>query len=237
MGGRGRWFDHYVSSSPWPSAVLFDMDGTIVDTEPYWVAAEYALVDSFAGQWSDELAMSLVGNALPASAEILRQRGVALDVEVIVDRLLDEVIAQCQRVIPWRPGARDLLAELGAAGVPCALVTMSYLRLAETVIAGLPDDCFATLVTGDQVTDGKPHPEAYLLAAQRLGVDPAGCVAIEDSPTGVASAEAAGCIVVAVPHHVPIGPAEGRTVIASLAELNLRRLRRIAGSAAHSFGR
>jgi HAD superfamily hydrolase (TIGR01509 family) len=209
-------------------AVLFDMDGTIVDTEPYWIAAEYELVESHGGRWSDDLALSLVGNALPASAEIIRSHGVDMPADALVEHLLAEVIRECERVIPWRPGARRLLAELGAAGIPCALVTMSYLSLAETVTKALPDGTFATLVTGDQVTDGKPHPEAYLLAAERLGADPTRCIAVEDSPTGIASAEAAGCTVVAVPHHVPIPPAPGRTVVESLGELTVSRLRRLA---------
>jgi len=201
------------------------MDGTIVDTEPYWIAAEYALVDSFGGTWSDELAFSLVGNALPTSAEILRGHGVALEPDDIIERLTSEVTRACQRVMPWRPGARELLAALGDDGVPCALVTMSYLALAQTVVNALPVNCFATLVTGDQVVDGKPHPEAYLLAAARLHADPAQCVAIEDSPTGIASAEAAGCVVVAVPHHIPIEPAPTRIVIESLTDLTVDRLR------------
>src|SRR5690348_985034 len=159
-------------------AVLFDMDGTIVDTEPYWIAAEYELVESFGGTWSDELALSLVGNALPASAEILRQRGVDLPHGEIIERLSAQVIASCRNAMPWRPGARELLAVLGDEGVPCALVTMSYLALAQTVADALPANCFATIVSGDQVTVGKPHPEAYLVAAARLHADPARCVAI-----------------------------------------------------------
>jgi HAD superfamily hydrolase (TIGR01509 family) len=145
----------------------------------------------------------------------------------LIEHLLAEVIRECERVIPWRPGAKRLLADLGAAGIPCALVTMSYLSLAETVTKALPEGTFATLVTGDQVRDGKPDPEAYLLATQRLGVRPGLCVAVEDSPTGIASAEAAGCVVVAVPHHVPIPAAPGRTIVPSLSELNVARLRRI----------
>jgi HAD superfamily hydrolase (TIGR01509 family) len=209
-------------------AVLFDMDGTIVDTEPYWIAAEYELVESFGGRWTQQLALSLVGNALPASAQIIRAHGVDMQPEAIVERLLDEVVRECERVIPWRPGAQRLLAALGGAGIPCGLVTMSYLRLAETITKALPAGTFATLVTGDQVSDGKPHPEAYLLAAERLGAEPARCVAIEDSPTGIAAAEAAGCVVVAVPHHVPIEPAPGRAIVASLADLSVAGLRRLA---------
>ena len=192
-------------------AVLFDMDGTLVDTEPYWIAAEYALVESFGGTWSDEHAHALVGNALIDSAVYIREHGgVALDPAVIVDRLLDEVVLAARGGDPVAPGARELLAELAERGVPCALVTMSYARLAETMTDQLPPGTFAAVVTGDQVNDGKPHPEAYLTAAARLGAEPAYCVAIEDSPTGIASAEAAGCVVLGVPHHVKIdaAPAE-----------------------------
>lgn len=206
-------------------AVLLDMDGTLVDTEPYWIAAEYRLVAEFGGHWSDDQAHALVGNALLTSAEYLREHGgVDLDPPVIVERLLDDVVRSAATAVTWRPGALALIAELAAAQVPCALVTMSYERLARVVCAQLPEGSFATVVTGDQVRFGKPHPEAYLTAATRLGVDPARCVAIEDSPTGLASAEAAGCVVVAVPHAVPIDPAPTRVVVHSLDQLCLGRL-------------
>jgi HAD superfamily hydrolase (TIGR01509 family) len=201
------------------------MDGTLVDTEPYWIAAEYALVESFGGVWHDDHARALVGSALIDSASYIREHGgVDLDPAVIVQRLLDDVVRAAQDSIPWRPGARDLLADLAAHGVPCALVTMSYSRLAATMTDQLPVGTFATVVTGDQVNDGKPHPEAYLTAIHRLGAIAARCVAIEDSPTGVASAEAAGALVVAVPHTVPIPPAPGRVFVESLAALDVAAL-------------
>ena len=201
------------------------MDGTLVDTEPYWIAAEYALVESFGGTWNDTHAHALVGNALLTSAEYIRDiGGVDLEPPVIVERLLDDVVRSCRRHMPWLPGALELITELLDHNVPCAMVTMSYQRLARTVTDQLPIGTFATVVTGDQLREGKPHPEAYLTAADRLRVDPGCCVAIEDSPTGVASAEAAGCVVVAVPHLVAIGPAPMRTVVASMAELTLARL-------------
>ena len=200
--------------------MLFDMDGTLVDTEPYWIAAEYALVEAHGGTWSDEHAHSLVGNALLESGRYIREHGgVDLEPEVIVDRLLDDVISSTAADVPWRPGAQELLAALAEQNIPCGLVTMSYVRLAQTVVDQLPPGAFATIVTGDEVSAGKPHPEAYLTAAQRLGVDPARCVAIEDSPTGIASAEAAGCVILAVPHHVPIEPAPGRTLMTSLTDV------------------
>jgi HAD superfamily hydrolase (TIGR01509 family) len=206
-------------------AVLFDMDGTLVDTEPYWIAAEYALVESFGGTWSDEHAHAIVGNALPTSAEYIRAHsGVDLPAPVIVERLIDDVASAAAQQMPWRPGALELLTAVHAQGIACAMVTMSYARLAATVTSVVPAGTFDTVVTGDELRHGKPHPEAYLTAAARLGADPARCVAIEDSPTGVASAEAAGCIVVAVPHLVPIEAAPGRVVVGSMAELTVERL-------------
>ena len=218
--------------------MLFDMDGTLVDTEPYWMAAEWALVEEFGGSWSDQHQENLVGNALITSAEYLRLHGgIDLAPEVIVERLLDHVVIAAQQEMPWRPGAQELLARLHAAGVPTALVTMSYTRLAQVMVDRLPAGTFTAIVTGDQVADGKPHPEAYLTAAQRLGVEPAACVAIEDSPTGLASAEAAGCVVVAVPHHVPVLPAPRRIFVDSLTDLDVDVLRAmVRGAGAVSEG-
>jgi HAD superfamily hydrolase (TIGR01509 family) len=206
-------------------AVLFDMDGTLVDTEPYWIAAEYALVESYGGTWSDAHAHVLVGNALLTAADYIREHGgVPLASADIVDRLLDDVVTAAERAMPWRPGAVSLLAELRAADVPCAMVTMSYDRFASAVVNALPQGTFDAVVTGDQVLDGKPHPEAYLTAAARLGVEPGRCVAIEDSPTGIASAEAAGCVVIAIPHSVPIERSATRTTVESLVDLSPDRL-------------
>jgi HAD superfamily hydrolase (TIGR01509 family) len=203
-------------------AVLWDLDGTLVDTEPYWIAAEYRLVEAFGDSWSDAHAHALVGNPLLVSAAYLREHGgVDLPLSEIVDRLLAEVIADVRREVVWRPGVRRLLAELRAARVPCAMVTMSYEDLARTVADRLPAGTFATLVTGDQVSNGKPDPEAYLTAAARLGVEPSRCLAIEDSPAGVASAEAAGCVVIGVRNQVPLAAAPGRTVLDDLDAVSL----------------
>jgi HAD superfamily hydrolase (TIGR01509 family) len=200
-----------------PAAVLWDMDGTLVDTEPYWIEEETLLVAEYGGSWSEEDAHSLVGNELITSANYLRDvGGVPLPAEQIIDRLLERVTTRVREHVPWRPGARELLTELNAHGVPCALVTMSYQSLAQAVVAMLPAGSFRTVVAGDDVTHGKPHPEPYLVAAARLGIAPERCVAIEDSLTGVTSAEAARVPVLAVAHLVPIPPGPGRTVAATL---------------------
>ncbi len=201
-----------------PAAVLWDMDGTLVDTEPYWMRAEHELVAEHGGVWTDEDAESLVGNALEVSAGIiLRRTGLTLSVGEVVQALLDRVIKQVQVEVPWRPGARELLRDLGDAGVPSVLVTMSWRSLADTVLGNLPPGAFRGMVTGDQVQRGKPHPEPYLTAARLLDVPPAACVALEDSPTGVRSATAAGVPTVAIPHVVPIPPIPGAVQVPSLA--------------------
>ena len=217
---------HHRSSTP--AAVLWDMDGTLVDTEPYWIEAEYALVGAHGGTWTDEHAHALVGNALLASAEYIREHGgVDLPPEDIVTALLVDVVRRARERMPWRPGARELIADLASLSIPCALVTMSYQVLTDAVVAELAPLSFDAVVTGDQVTDGKPHPEAYLTAAALLGVDPSRCVAIEDSPTGIESAQAAGCVVLAVPHHVPIEPGPGRTLVHSLEDVTVADLDRL----------
>ena len=211
-----------------PAAVLWDMDGTLVDTEPYWFDVEYELVAEFGGAWTEADAHSLVGFDLLDSAHELRTRGgVQLEPVEIVERLLDGVVRRVADQLPWRPGAPELLAECVAAGVPCVLVTMSWRRFADAVIAAAPPGSFVTSVTGDEVSNGKPDPEPYLAAVAALGVDPAACVAVEDSPTGVAAALAAGCATLGVPHVVPVAPAPGLTLVDSLVGIGLADLRRL----------
>jgi HAD superfamily hydrolase (TIGR01509 family) len=214
-----------------PAAVLWDMDETLVDTEPYWIASEHALVAAHGTSWTDADARSIVGFDLLDAAEVLRARGgVRLDAHRAVEWMLDSVISRVAEELPWRPGSRQLLAECAEAGIPCALVTMSWRRLADAVIAAAPPGSFAASVTGDEVTNGKPDPEPYLAAAAALGVDPASCVAIEDSPTGVASALAAGCATLGVPHVVPIPASPGLTLVESLVGVDVDALERLAGA-------
>ena len=201
------------------------MDGTLVDTEPYWIETEFALAAEHGAPWSQELALQLVGNDLLSSGRFIQEHmGLPLTPDEIVERLLDGVVARVQDDVPWRPGARELLEQLGTAGVPCALVTMSWERFVAPIVAALPPDTFSVVITGDAVTHGKPHPEPYTTAAMRLGVDPSATIAIEDSETGCRSAEAAGCTVLAVPLHVSVEPGERRVFRDSLAGLDLTGL-------------
>lgn len=188
-----------------PAAVLWDMDGTLVDTEPYWIATEYAMAEKYGGTWSQEQALSLVGNDLLSSGRVLKEAwDLPQSPAEVVEELLDGVVARVEESVPWQPGAPDLLAALRDAGVPCALVTMSYERFVAPILRHLPPETFRVIVTGDKVEQGKPHPEPYLTAAASLGLEPQDCVAIEDSNTGAKSAEAAGCAVLVVENHVPV---------------------------------
>lgn len=205
-----------------PAAVLWDMDGTLVDTEPYWIEVEFELAATYGAPWSREHALNLVGNDLLESGRYIRAHmGIDLDPAQIVELLLDGVVERVERRVPWRPGALDLLASLADADVPCALVTMSYERFVAPILTELPPSTFAVVVTGDAVSQGKPHPEPYLKAAAGLGVDPNDCLAIEDSETGTRSAVAAGCAVLVVPHHVVVQPGERRTFVDSLVGLDI----------------
>lgn len=213
-----------------PEAVLWDMDGTLVDTEPYWMTSETAVVSRRGGTWTHEQGLQLVGNDLMDSTRIIReQTGIPGTDEEIIDEIITGVVERVRAEgAPWRPGALELLAALGSAGVPCALVTMSYAVLADAVVEQAPEGSFATVVTGDQVSRGKPDPEAYLVAAERLGVDPARCVAIEDSTVGVASAIGSGARTIAVPLFVPIEPRPGLTRLRSLEGVGLDLIGRVA---------
>jgi HAD superfamily hydrolase (TIGR01509 family) len=206
--------------------VLWDLDGTLVETEPAWMEAEFALAAKYGSEWSRADALSLVGHDLRDSSRAIRERmGLDLEPEAIVEELLDAVITSLSVGVPWRSGALDLLGELEQQAVPCALVTMSYRRLVEPILAALPTGRFDVVVTGDEVVRGKPHPEPYLAALTGLRLAASDTLVIEDSPPGAAAAEAAGCPVLVVHSqvHVPAGP--GRWVVDVFEGLRVERLR------------
>ena len=201
----------FTGYSDVPAAVLWDMDGTLVNTEPYWMECEFALAEKYGGHWSPEDALAVVGGDLIDSATYMREHmGIDRTPLQIIEELLDGVVVMVEQEMPWKPGARELLTELRALDVPCALVTMSWRRFVEPVLKALPENSFAAVVCGDEVDRGKPHPDAYLRAADLLGLAPELTVAIEDSPPGAESAESAGCRVLVVPSHVPVPSGDRR---------------------------
>lgn len=211
------------------------MDGTLVNTEPYWISAETELIVDFGGTWTHEEALQLVGSGLWASAEIIQAKGVTLSAEEIIDHLTDRVLEQLVEFgIPWRPGARELLVELREAGIPTALVTMSIGRMAHHIADRLGFVGFDAVVSGEDVVNSKPHPEPYLRGAELLGLDIAQCVAIEDSEPGIASAAAAGAIVIGVPFIVPIEEGTATVLWETLEGRTLADLSALVETAGHA---
>jgi HAD superfamily hydrolase (TIGR01509 family) len=210
-------------------AVLWDMDGLLVDTEPVWTLAEEELAAELGGTWSPQLKATIAGTrldvAVPAILEHYGRPTTAADVAWASGWLLrrmGELFASEPTVLP---GVRALLTELAARQVPVALVSSSYRALVQAVLAhGLGP--FDVTVAGDEVGHGKPHPEPYLTAAARLGVDPQDCVVLEDSVAGVLAGEAAGCAVLAVPSvpGVTVLPGPRTLVRASLAGVTMADL-------------
>lgn len=181
------------------------MDGTLVDTEPYWMDAETDLVESFGGSWTHEQALELVGKGLLDSAAILQGAGVRMGAQDIVDELTERVRLRLQRDgVPFRPGARELLRALRDEGIPTALVTMSLRRMAVDIAALIGFDAFDVIVGGDDVERPKPFPDPYLQAADALGIDIIDAVALEDSPTGLRSALSARAVAIGIPHIVDL---------------------------------
>lgn len=184
------------------------MDGTLIDSEPYWLDAEIALVQSFGGRWTQEQGLTLVGSGLWDSAAALQHAGVDLELREIIDRLSADVRARLVEHVPWRPGAREMIASMLDAGIPTALVTMSFrenaLTISEAISREIGREAFSVVVAGDDVTEPKPNPEPYLTAADHLGIDIAHAVAFEDSVFGAASAYSAGALTIGIPLHIEI---------------------------------
>jgi HAD superfamily hydrolase (TIGR01509 family) len=208
-------------------AVLFDMDGLLVDTEPLWLETETVVASRLGSPpWTPQDQKALLGGSLEKTvAYLLSKASRPQPSQVVADWVMDDVEA---RVLAGgaaaRPGARELHAALRGAEIPVGLVTSSRRRLMRAVLE-TTGFAFDITVCSDDVTATKPDPEPYQLAVKLLGADPAGCVVLEDSPNGVASARAAGCPVVAVPSFIPITPAPGVTVAGSLGDLDADRLR------------
>ncbi|MEU6667674.1 HAD family phosphatase [Streptomyces sp. NPDC046727] len=207
-------------------AVLLDMDGTLVDTEGFWWDVEVEVFASLGHTLDETWRHVVVGGPMTRSAGFLIEAtGADITLAELTILLNEGFEDRIGRTLPLMPGAARLLAELYEYEIPTALVSASHRRIIDRVLSVLGPHHFALSIAGDEVSRTKPYPDPYLLAAAGLGADPARCAVVEDTATGVAAAEAAGCRVVAVPSVAPIGPALGRTVVTSLEEVDLAFLR------------
>jgi HAD superfamily hydrolase (TIGR01509 family) len=207
------------------AAVTFDMDGLLVDSEPVWFLAESAVMARLGADWGPADQHALVGGSLGTTVEyLIAKAGEAAD-PAVVGRWLIETMVELVSTRPLTvlPGTAELVAEVQAAGLPHALVTSSVPAVVDAVLARL-DVRFDVIISGGDVTHAKPDPEGYLLAAAKLGVAPRRCIALEDSPNGVAAAQAAGFRVVAVPSVVPVPARPGLVVLGTLAGVTLAEL-------------
>lgn len=206
-------------------AAFFDMDGLLVDTEPLWFEVEHAVMTKLGGDWTPQDQQALVGGSLHRSVEYLLGRATRAASHDEVASWLVGGMADllAEREAAMMPGASELLGQVEAAGIPRVLVTSSEAVIMDAVLASLAryDIAFTATVSGADVRHPKPAPEPYQRAAALIGADPRLCVALEDSPNGVASALAAGCVTVAVPGVAPVEPRSGLTIVASLAEVDL----------------
>jgi len=212
-------------------AVLWDMDGTLVDSEKVWDVSLAALYEKLGGVLSPAVRASMVGSVAENTMRIVyTDLGLDLDPDAMADssRWLNDYTAELfDGGLPWCAGAHELLEELAAEGTPMALVTNTQRALTERALNGIGRHYFAATVCGDEVVNGKPAPDPYLRAAELLSLAPRQCLAVEDSVTGTAAAEAAGCPVLVVPNDVDVPGGRGRSHLSSLAGVDAARLRRI----------
>lgn len=208
-----------------PAALLWDFDGTLVDSEPCWHEAEDRLLAELGGEpLDDEGSAQMVGLALnDAAAALLRRAGRHGDDAAHWARVLNSYAleAMTRTGVPFRPGAAELLQQAREAGIPCALVSMSYTSVLTPVVEALPAGSFAVVIGGDQVTHGKPDPEPYLRAAAALDVAPRDCLALEDSLPGTLSAQRAGVPTLGVPFEQKISAGPRRALVPTLAGFSL----------------
>jgi HAD superfamily hydrolase (TIGR01509 family) len=209
-----------------PAAVLFDLDGTLVDTEPVWEVGLHELAARYGATLDAAVRERMVGSAAGDTMRLLLDHVGQpwRDPEEGATWLEQRMVELLAEGVVWRPGARELLDAVAEAGIPAALVTNTRRMLVEVLLETVGRARFAAVVCGDEVVRTKPDPEPYLTAAAKLGVPAEVCVAIEDSPTGIASAVAAGCAVLAVPSQLALRATDQVSVVPTLANIDIRRL-------------
>jgi HAD superfamily hydrolase (TIGR01509 family) len=217
-------------------AVLLDMDGTLVDSEKLWDISLAALYEEL----TPEVRASMVGGSAEDTIRtVYTDLGLELDpvaMEESIRWLHDYTAELFDRGLPWCEGAQELLEALAAEGTPMALVTNTQRALTDRALNSIGRQYFSATICGDEVPSGKPAPDAYQLAAALLGLQPDVCLAIEDSVTGTAAAEGAGCPVLVVPNDVAVPRGPRRRHIFSLAEVAVTDLRRVYDELTSQFG-
>ncbi|MFT4199656.1 HAD family hydrolase [Gordonia sp. (in: high G+C Gram-positive bacteria)] len=214
-----------MTSNPAPAAILWDMDGTLIDSEPIWdvAVADFAVRHGLV--MDEALRESTLGNSLPdAMGKVYDAAGIAVgdrDTEADARWLVDHVGGLFHDGLPWRPGAREALEAVQDAGIAMVVVTNTVRELTEIALATIGRHRFTATVCGDEVPMGKPAPFPYLRAADLLGYAPHACLVVEDSPTGVASATAAGCPTLVVPSGVDVDEGPGRVFRDSLLDVGV----------------
>ena len=217
-----------TTTNTFPAAILFDHDGTLVDTEPVWAAAKVALASEFGGTWTEQDTLDCLGLSMQFTLDRLRERGVNLPDEEINNLLVAKVHETlAQQPVEFLPGIERFLLEVREAQIPAAVVTNATTSVARRTANAAPEGTFSVVIGNDETTHPKPDPQPYLLAAERLGVDPTQCVALEDSPSGVRSATAAGMRVIVVPGELEVPEGLG-TVRLKHEELTLEAVRALA---------
>jgi len=215
-----------MSGGRLPAAVLWDFDGTLMDTEPRWAAMQFEYARELGAELPADFHRHTVGRTMAESvAYIGSVAGLDLDPVAVGAEMWSRMTAAFREgPIPWAPGARELALELADAGVPQAVVSTSVRSYLDSVLGRLTEVRFGFVIAGDEVRRRKPHPEPYLTAAGALGVRPADSLVIEDSPPGVAAGLAAGCAVLAVPTVGTFDADRRLTVRVSLAGLTVADL-------------
>ena len=221
-------------------AVLWDMDGTLVDSEKLWDIGIQEFYRRHDSELSPEVRASTVGGSAETVIGIVyADLGLDPDPGAMAqtnDWLHAFTGELFEDGLPWCHGARNLLDALAAAGVPMALVTNTRRALTEKALNSIGRHYFSVTVCGDEVTDGKPAPDPYLRAAELLGMDPGDCLAIEDSVTGTAAAEAAGCPVLVIPNEVEVPGSLRRRQMNTLHGLSVDDLRVVYAELADRMG-
>lgn len=210
-------------------AVLWDMDGTLIDSEPIWIDQERELMRSLGVLWSDEDAIHCIGGPMERVDEFMRsklpeQERSRFQPLELTNTLLNQMSVRLGEGVPFTPGAHSLLHELHLSSVPQALVSASSRPLVDAALRSIGQDYFSVTISDNDVTNSKPHPEGYLKAADHIGVAIEECLIIEDSTTGVTAAIAAGAYVLGLPHFANLPTGDRVLHRSSLEGLSLTEL-------------